>query len=68
MIKEGKKEQSFSEWQHRVQLISSFLNTLKEDFVEREDYLLSEYPQISQIDLPEDFEDNFIESLPDVPG
>ena len=70
MVAENKVLESKQEWTHRKQEISSFLQCLKDDLIERENFLLSETIEASGISLENNtFEDNFIDNLPnDLPG
>lgn len=70
LIKEGKKSEASTQWSQSKQALSSILQDLKQDFIEREEFIQSQYLE----DLPlfeEESEkpDEFLQDLPeDVPG
>jgi hypothetical protein len=70
MAKEGKKDLARQQWESRKLAIFEILQEIKQDFQEREDFLLIDFPE-SDFSISEDpeKEDMFLMNLPsEVPG
>lgn len=71
LVNQGKQSESKQEWENRKTSIQSFLIDLKQDLIDREEFLLTEDQSVTAItEDSTDFEqDSFVQNLPkEVPG
>lgn len=70
LIKEGKKPEAKSQWGQRKEALISILNEIKNDFIEREEFVLSNYSEdFPAFEDESEKPDQFLLDLPqEVPG